>query len=51
MAKYLCQAQVMIEKEIEAEDEDTAEMMMFDYMYEEYEDMDWVISAHKIQST
>lgn len=48
MAKYICQAQVIIEMEFEAEDEETAEMMMGDYMIEEYEDMDWIISAHKI---
>ena len=45
--KFRCEAQVIIEKEFIAEDEETAEMMMGDYMMEEYADLDWVISVYK----
>lgn len=47
MVKYRCEAQVIIEKEFEAENEETAEMMMQDYMYEEYQGLDWIISVYK----
>lgn len=47
MAKFRCEAQVIITKEFECEDEETAEMLMQDYMMNEYADLDWVISVYK----
>jgi len=45
--KFRCEAQIMIEKEFIAEDEEMAEKMMDDYMMEEFADLDWIISAYK----
>lgn len=47
MAKYRCEAKVTIEREFECEDEETAEMLMLDYMMEEYVDLDWIIFVHE----
>lgn len=47
MAKYRCEAQAIIEKEFDAKDEETAEMMMEDYMYEEFSNLDWIVSVYK----
>ncbi len=47
MPKYLCQAQSLVEKTYEAVNEEDAEMMMSDYMMDEYADGNWVVSVYE----
>jgi len=47
MPRYLCEAQCLVEKYFDAEDEETAEMLMGNYMTEEHADLDWVISSYE----
>lgn len=47
MSKYICQAQSLIERSYEAENEEDAISMMRDYIMDEYADGDWSISVVK----